>query len=307
MKNKLPTILLSLIALGVVSFLVWFLFNGNIAMLDTKGLIASQQRDLLLFTTGLMLLVALPVFVLTFFIAWKYREGNKKAKYTPNWDSHKLIEVLWWGIPGAIILVLAIVTWVSSHTLDPYRAIESDKKPLTIQVVALQWKWLFIYPEQKIASVNLVQFPEDTPINFEITSDAPMNSFWIPQLGGQVYAMSGMKTQLHLMADEPGSYNGSSGNISGEGFAGMDFVAKASTDAEFKQWIKDVRASKDILNKETYYTLSQPSKDNPSTLYAVVDHKLYDTIIMKYMMPSTSGETANSESAKETEHNHANH
>ena len=198
------------------------------AVLDPKGFIAFEERDLLYITALLMLTVVVPVLVLAVVICWKYRAGNKKAKYEPEWDKSWALELVWWGFPCIIVALLSVLTVKSCLDLDPFKPLESDVKPLKIQVVALQWKWLFIYPEQKIATINFVQFPEKTPINFELTADAPMNSFWIPQLGGQIYAMPGMSTKLHLIANEAGSYRGSSSNISGNGFAGMIFTAKKS-------------------------------------------------------------------------------
>jgi cytochrome o ubiquinol oxidase subunit 2 len=161
-----------------------------------------------------------------------------------------------------------------------------DKKPLTIQVVALQWKWLFIYPEQNIASVNFFQIPTHTPINFEITADAPMNSFWLPQIAGQIYAMPGMRTKLHLVADEEGQYRGSSANLSGRGFAGMTFIAQASTEADFDKWVESVAQSTKSLDVKEYEQLAEPSENNPVVTFQVEGKGLFDQIIMKYMMPS---------------------
>jgi len=219
--KKYKPLLGVVLLLGIVLLFATLIRGHTVAVFDSKGLIADKQRRLIITTVLLSLIVVVPVYVMAFAIAIRYRDSNKTAKYTPDWDHSRILEFIWWAVPCAIILVLAIITWNSSHDLDPFKALKSDKKPLTIEVVALQWKWLFIYPEQGIASVNLVGLPVDTPINFEITSDAPMNSFWLPQLGGQVYAMSGMSSELHLMADEPGTYNGVSANISGEGFAGI--------------------------------------------------------------------------------------
>lgn len=269
-----------------LALIITFLSRGKtIALLDPAGSIASQQKDLMVFATILSLFVIVPVFVLLAFILWRYRDGNVKAKYRPNWDGSRKLETIWWGLPFIIVLVLAIVTYRTSHSLDPYRQLSSDVKPLTIQVVALQWKWLFIYPEENIATVNYLKIPEDTPINFEITSDAPMNSFWIPQLGGQVYAMTGMKTKLHLVADTPGTYTGNSANISGEGFADMKFTVDAVSSREYNQWVEKVWESPDHLTKEAYAELVKPSKDNPVMLYASREQSLYDDIIMKYMTP----------------------
>ncbi len=270
---------------GLVSLLFIFLHSHSLAILDPKGIIASQQRDLLVFATILSLFVIIPVFIMTALIAWRYRETNTNAKYTPNWDHNLIAETIWWGIPIAIILVLSVITWQTTHKLDPFRPIESDKKPITIQVVALQWKWLFIYPEEDIATVNYLQIPVNRPVNFEITSDAPMNSFWIPQLGGQIYAMAGMKTKLHLMATETGSFNGSSANISGEGFAGMHFVTDSTTEANFNDWLLQAKQSTNALTQSNYNSLAKPSTNNNVVYYSDVDPELYDTIVMKYMMP----------------------
>src|SRR3989344_8743312 len=228
MNKKLLLALFILLLVGITILVAVLLGGGTIAVLNPKGIVATQERNLIIFALLLSLTVVIPVFILTFAIAWKFREGREE-KYEPDWDHNKWLEFVWWAVPAAIILVLAAVTWTSTHQLDPFKPLSSSTQPITIQVVALQWKWLFIYPEQNIATVNFVQFPARTPINFELTADAPMNSFWIPQLSGQIYAMAGHKTQLHLMADETGEFAGSAAEISGRGFAGMKFSAKATS------------------------------------------------------------------------------
>lgn len=309
MSKKIRLTALILLSVGIVLAAAFLLLRGNnFAVLDPKGPIAKEQFDLIIFTSLLSLIIVIPVFVLTFYIAWKYRAGNKKAKYNPEWDHSKTAETIWWLVPLALILVLAVITWITTHKLDPYKPIASDKKPITVQVVALQWKWLFIYPEQNIATVNYLEFPEDTPINFEITADAPMNSFWIPQLGGQVYAMAGMQTKLHLQASEQGEYKGSSANLSGEGFSGMKFIAKATSDAGFESWVNSVRTSSKALTGDEYATLAKPSENNPPAYYSSRDANLYDTVMMKYMMPNmqdNGGESHGSHSSPSgTPHNH---
>lgn len=273
----------------------WYVSSRDFAVFDTAGTIADQQRTLIIFASVLSLVIVVPVFVLTFYIARKYRVGNKKAKYSPDFDHHSGIEALWWGIPLALIIVLSVVTWISSHRLDPFKPLASSQKPVEIQVVAMQWKWLFIYPEEKIASMNYVRFPEDRPVNFTITSDAPMNSFWIPQLGGQIYAMSGMSTKLHLMADKPGIYRGSSANISGEGFSGMVFEAESTTQADFDSWVRDTKKSPDELDMLRYKELAKPSKNEPVAYYTLANQELYDEIVGKYMSHShqSSGDESN--------------
>lgn len=285
--KKLGKIVLSIIVVCVIIVLAANLIQvGNADVLNPKGVIAEQQRNLLLFTVMLSLLVVVPVFTLLAVISWKYRASNKKAVYTPNWDHNKWLEIVWWGIPCIIIFILGVITWTSSHELDPYRALESNKKPVNVQVVALQWKWLFIYPDYDIASVNELRVPKQTPINFTITSDAPMNSFWIPSLGGQVYAMSGMSTKLHLMANEEGVYKGSSANISGEGFAKMKFMAVSTSQSDFNAWVEKTKNSNNALSQKMYDELAQPAAGSV-TYYSRVEHNLYDTIVMKYMMPES--------------------
>lgn len=275
------------ILLFVVLGLLVFLFSKSnvMVLLHPKGMIALQERDLMITATLLSFIVIIPVCILIFFIGWKYRASNTAAKYTPNWDTNILAECIWWTIPCIIIFVLGVITWRSTHELDPFKPLVSKTKPLRIQVIALQWKWLFIYPEQHIATVNFFQFPQQTPINFEITADAPMNSFWIPALGGQVYAMSGMSTQLHLIADSVGEYRGSSANLSGAGFSGMKFIAKSSSVSDFDHWVDAVKRSTKTLSLEEYTTLAKPSTENIATYYSSTQKDLYTTIVMKFMMP----------------------
>jgi cytochrome o ubiquinol oxidase subunit 2 len=284
MQRKYLFILLSLLAVGIVVALIVGAAD-NWAVLTPKGLIAQKERELIIIATLLMLVVVIPVFVLTAVIVWKYRAGNLKAKYTPDWEGNKTLEAIWWGFPCAIILVLAVLTWQSSHSLDPFKPIEAATKPLNVQVVALQWRWLFIYPEQNIATVNFLEIPEDTPVNFILTSDAPMNSFWIPQLGGQVYAMSGMSTKLHLMANEPGSYTGLSSNLSGAGFANMQFTTQAVTQTSFDEWVAKTHALPDQLTLNDYNYLAIPSEDKQVIYYSGVEKDLYNHVVMKYMAP----------------------
>lgn len=268
------------VAIGVS---IYLLRDISMPVLAPQGVVGEKERNLFIFTTLLGLLVVIPVFIMLFYVVWKYHEGNTKAKYNPNWDSSKLIEGIWWGIPCVIILLLGVVTFYSSHELDPFKPLKSEVKPVKIQVVALQWKWLFIYPEQEIASVNDVRFPVNTPVNFEITSDAPMNSFWIPSMGGQVYAMSGMSTKLHLQSNTVGDYDGSSANISGEGFASMRFVARATRQADFDTWVNETKRTAEPLDGELYDTLAKPSTEAFARFFTLKKTDLYDTIVMKYM------------------------
>lgn len=261
--------------------------SGSMGVLSPKGPIAEQERRLIIVATLLMLIIVIPVFILTIFIVWRYRAGKIGPSYSPNMQSSALSAFILWAIPIAIIFIIAILIWTSTHALDPYKPIASNVKPLTIQVVALQWKWLFIYPEQNIATLNFIEFPAGTPINFKLTGDGPMNSFWIPELGGQMYAMAGMSTQLHLMASSAGEFPGRAAEISGQGFSGMKFMAKSTSNADFEAWVQTVKQTPDVLNLNAYNELAKPSENNQKTFYSSVETGLYNSVIMKFMMPAS--------------------
>jgi cytochrome o ubiquinol oxidase subunit 2 len=264
---------------------LWF-FGKDIAVLFPKGWVAFEQRNLLLIIQGMMLLVIIPVYILTFIFSWRYRADNKNATYDPDLVDHKIAEIIWWGVPFVMVAIISVLTWVKTHELDPFKPITSDKKPVKIEAIALQWKWLFLYPEENIATVNYLQIPEKTPIAFDITADAPMNSLWIPDLGGQIYAMPAMKTQLNLIANETGEFRGSSANISGEGFAGMHFMTKSVSDQDYEAWVKTVKESGKPLDFKSYEELAAPSKNEPVGLYQLKDTQLFNKIMMKYMEPA---------------------
>jgi cytochrome o ubiquinol oxidase subunit 2 len=286
MKKAFKIALIILLILAGFALTIMYISNHNIPVLDPKGVIAEKERDLIITASLLMLIVVIPVFILTLAFAWVYREGNAKAKHLPDWEHNYIAEYCWWGVPIFIIAILAIITWKSCYELNPFKPIETEKSPLTVQAIALEWKWLFIYPEQGIATINFVQFPEKTALNFEITSDAPMNSFWIPQLGGQIYAMPAMRSKLHLIANEPGVFRGCSANISGTGFAGMKFTAKSSSEEDFNDWVQSVKQSPKNLNLEEYQHLLKPSEYVPVAYYVLTQEDLFDRILMKYMQPS---------------------
>ena len=288
MKRRILAAGIILPTIGLAAAL--YLKNHSIAVLQPRGQIAGAERDLILLAAVLSLIVVVPVFIMLFLFAWRYREqASPKTPYTPNWDHHTGLESAWWAIPAAIIVVLSAVTWESSHRLDPFKPIASTTKSEVIQVVALQWKWLFIYPEQGVASVNKVFMPVGRPVSFQITSDAPMNSFWIPSLGGQTYAMAGMDTQLHLQADEPGTYRGVSANISGDGFASMHFSAIAESPQQYNDRLAAMARDGDTLNEGRYELLAKPGILKGTASYAHVTPGLYDAIMMKYMSPSLPG------------------
>jgi cytochrome o ubiquinol oxidase subunit 2 len=299
MRKKLKIIIPVLLAVAVVALTAWYLARYSIPVLQPRGEVGLRERKLLIVGCLLAVIVVVPTFALTIYIAIKYREENHtaKTKYKPNFDRSRLFESIWWGIPIIIIGILCVVAWQSAHSLDPYKQLASTKKPLTVQVVALDWKWLFIYPEQNIASVNLAEIPVGTPVQFEVTSDTIMNSFWVPQLGGQIYAMPGMITQLHLVADKAGSYFGSPANIAGKGFSRMNFTVRAGSQADFDTWVKQARQADKTLDSDTYAQLAKPSDSVPVTYYAGVPDNFVDNLAMKYMMPeeSKSGDNAPSE------------
>ncbi len=272
-------------AISIIS--ATLLLNGCPAegMLAPGGQITATELKLLIFAIALMLLVVVPVIFLSFWFAWRYR-ASANAPYKPEWSHSTKLEIIWWGIPCLIILVLGTVTWFTTHSLDPFKPLPSTKKPIIIQTIALDWKWLFIYPDYGIATINYIEIPVDRPINFKVSSAAPMNSFFIPQLAGQIYAMAGMETQLHLIANKPGKYRGFSANYTGAGFAEMQFYAKATTYANFMKWIRTVQRSPKHLTWQTFWNQwAKQSIDVPPTYFGRVDARLFDHVINHYKIP----------------------
>lgn len=277
---------LLIIVIGVIG-IVAVLTNENALLVHPKGIIAKKELELIITNIALMLLIIIPTYILLFTIVWKYCIKNEHAKYDPNHTYGPIGELIMWGLPSIIAVTLAIVTWDATHKLNPYKPIESDVKSLTIQVVALDWKWLFIYPEQGIATLNYFHIPEQTPIHFRLTADgSPMNSFWIPQLSGQIYSMTGMSTQLYLMADGPGEYVGRAVEINGEGYADMSFSVKSISPKDFDDWIMQVKKSSLHLTEDTYDDLVKPSVNKSLIFFSEVENDLYHKIIHKYMHPT---------------------
>lgn len=277
-------IIVSLIVIAMFAVGWWLFRDLTIPVLMPSGQIADSQRDLIWFTVLLAAIVVVPVFVLLIVFSLKYREDNKKAVYKPEWSENKWLEIVWWGIPIAIIIVLSVVTYLTSHSLDPYRPIKSNKQTLEVQVVALQWKWLFIYPEQNVATVNDLTIPVDRPVHFRLSADAPMSAFWVPALGSQIYSMNGMTSQLHLIANKEGKYKGYNTNINGEGYAKMEFDVNAVSEDEFASWHKKHSESGHELNAHHLTELTEPSVLNAPMYMRLADKDIYDTIIAKYMM-----------------------
>lgn len=260
----------------------------NTVVLNPSGDVARQQRDLLVYSTALMLIVIVPVMVMTVMFAWRYRQSNRAARYEPNWDHSIHLELVIWAAPLLIIIGLGGLTWVGTHLLDPYRAlgrikpgesVATNARPLLVDVVALDWKWLFIYPQYGIATVNELAAPLDRPIEFRITASSVMNSLFIPALAGQIYAMPGMETRLHAVANAAGEYQGFSANYSGAGFSDMHFVFHALADRDFDSWLARVRAGGDVLGRADYLRLERPSENDPVHGFAAVDPALYRAIL----------------------------
>jgi cytochrome o ubiquinol oxidase subunit II len=253
-------------------------------ILDPKGQIGIDEKNLIMIATVLMLLVVIPVIVMTLYFAWKYRDTRTHEIYAPKWAHSNKIEAVVWAVPIVIVIILGVITWQSTQELDPYKPIEGKGKHLTVEVVSLNWKWLFIYPEQGIATVNELVFPANVPVEYKITSQSTMNSFFIPQLGSQIYSMAGMETKLHLIANEPGTFKGFSANYSGAGFTGMKFNAIATpTQAGFDKWVSDIKVQGHNLTHSNYVELAKASENNPVAYYGDVEAGLFHTIVMKYM------------------------
>lgn len=286
--SGIPAFLLALPAL--------LLLGGcNMVVMNPSGDIAVQQRDLIITSTVLMLIIIVPVIALTFFFAWKYRESAKAEDYDPEWHHSASLELVIWSAPVAIILMLGTVTWISTHRLDPYRPLDrideqrpvaADVKPMVVEVVALDWKWLFIYPELGVGAVNELAAPVDVPIEFRITGTTAMNSFYIPALAGQIYAMAGMQTKLHAVINKEGVYDGLSANYSGAGFSHMRFKFHGLSKDGFDQWVASARATGTGFGRQEFLALEKPSEREPVQRFANVDPELFDAILNRCVEPN---------------------
>ena len=281
---------------GLFALPLVLLAGCNTVVMNPSGDIANQQGHLIVVSTMLMLLIIIPVIALTLFFAWRYRKGNTSAKYDPEWDHSTKLELVIWGAPLLIIIALGLVTWISTHTLDPYRPLDridanrpisQAAEPLVVDVVALDWKWLFIYPEQGIATVNELATPVDVPVRFKITASSIMNSFFIPALAGQIYAMPGMETTLNAVLNRPGEFEGFSANYSGAGFSHMRFKYYGMSSEDFDKWVAEAKASGATLDRTSYLQLEKPSIDDPVRRYATVEPDLYHAILNRCIAPGT--------------------
>jgi cytochrome o ubiquinol oxidase subunit 2 len=251
-------------------------------VMEPSGPITLTERDLLFKGVAIMMIVIIPVWVMAALFLWRYRGTNRSARYTPNLAYYWPVEILIWGVPAAIIVWLGLHLWHNTYKLDPYSAIDPGVEPLKVEAIAQDWKWLFIYPEQNVAAVNELVLPVNTPVSIRITSDTVMNSLLIPALGGQIYAMAGMQTKLHVLADKPGKFWGRNAQYSGTGFANQQFRVIAGSKEDFDAWVDKAKQSGDTLDASTYEKLAKPSQKVPVTYYSGVEPNLFDAIIAKY-------------------------
>ncbi len=259
-------------------------------MLDPQGPVATAERLILFNATAIMLVVVGPVIALTLTFAWWYRASNRRAVYWPDWSYSGHIELVVWSIPAMVVILLAAVAWTGSHTLDPAQKIEADANPIRIQVVSLDWKWLFIYPDHQVAAVNELVVPSRTPLEFMLTSATVMNSFFVPQLGSQIYTMPGMTTRLNLLAERPGDYPGLSANFSGDGFSDMRFLVHVVPASEFSNWRAHAAGDGAVLNAEAYAQLARIDGITHTQTYRSVDPNLFEWIVQQNaaVAPATS-------------------
>ena len=255
---------------------------NQVPLLDPKGPIGLSERFVIIAAIALMLIVVIPVAIMTLLFPWKYRATNAKADYAPKWSRSVKIELIIWLVPAVIVTILGLLVWKTTRQLDPYKPIDAGVAPIHIEAVSLDWKWLFIYPDQNIATVNQLVFPVNVPLSFRITSGTVMTSFFIPQLGSQIYAMAGMQTRLHLLADEPGTYTGQNQQFSGRGYADMTFRAIATSGEAYAAWIQKVKQAPEKLDLARYKELEEPSVGSPVTLFSSVKPRLFDDILRKY-------------------------
>lgn len=248
------------------------------------GPIAEAENALMWQAFNLMLVVVVPVIVLTLFFAWRYRASDSKARYEPDWERAPVIEFAMWGVPAIMIAILGSWVWDKTHALDPYKPLPGED-PLVIEAIALDWKWLFIYPDQGIGTINEIAFPAERPVTFRITSEVAMNSFMIPDLGGQIYAMAGMETQLNLKANNAGTMQGRNMQFTGDGFAGQTFVAHSLSQDEFDGWVEKVKGSGSALDDAAFAAVSKPSTNAPVQYFGTVPPEFFRSRLIHFMGP----------------------
>ena len=254
-------------------------------VLDPKGPIGVGNSTLMLDSLAIMLAIVVPTILATVAFAWWFRASNAKARHLPDWEFSGAIEIVVWAVPLLTILLLGGVAWIGSYTFDPFKPVEGEGKPLEVQVVSLDWKWLFIYPEQGVASINELAVPVGRPLHFTLTSSSVMNAFFVPQLGSMIYTMNGMATQLWLRADEAGEYLGLSSHYSGEGFPDMHFAVKAMQSGQFDAWVVQAHANTTRLDNNAYTQLAKQSLKDPVSMYGGVDAGLFERVVRNELAP----------------------
>lgn len=276
-------LLIQMLLIASVGLLLVGCQSHSVGMLNPKGIITFEQRKLFFDTLALMLIVVLPVIIMSFTFVYHYQESHRVKDYKPNWSHSYFLESLWWGIPCAIIFVLGILTWKKTYELDPFRSI-GNQPPMVIQAIALPWKWLFIYPQENIATINYLAIPLGRQVEFQFTTDnVPMSAFFVPQLGSQIYAMAGMRSRLHLLANEVGVYEGMNTQFNGDGFSDMHFPVHVYNDADMQNWLTQTKASANHLTNMEYTQLLNPSVAAPAKFYSGVEANLFDNVIHLYM------------------------
>ena len=271
--------LLAVARLTLAAPLILLAAGCHKGVLDPAGPIAAQEKQILINSTAIMLAIIVPTMIATVAFAWWFRRGNTRATYRPDWEYSGAIEMVVWAVPILTIMLLGGIAWIGSHDLDPGKPLKSANPPLRVEVVSLDWKWLFIYPDQGIASVNQLVVPAGTPVSYRLTSATVWNTFWVPQLGSMIYTMPRMTTRLNLQADKPGAFNGLSGHFSGDGFPGMQFQVRSLPADQFTSWAQGTRGSGPLLDGRAYAELSRPSRDVAPITYGAVVPGLFDAIV----------------------------
>ena len=299
-RKKLPAfrfVFLIPLYVCIAALFTFLIKRGNVQLLNPQGYIADQQSKLLWGVIIFAAIVGITMITAFFVVIFRYHEDNQR-KYDPSGAISHGVELAAWWVQLLAIIVISVLVWNTAHQLDPYKPLAQFKKTINVEVIALQWKWLFIYPDQHVATINQLEIPTGEQVAFKLTADAPMNSFWIPQLSGQIYAMPGMINQLHIEADHPGVYAGSPAEISGDDFASMTFNVTAVRPADFDKWVADAQRSSKSLDYITYNQLTKPSGYVAPATYKLPYNNLFDVVVMKYMVPGLAPATAIKEGDK---------
>jgi cytochrome o ubiquinol oxidase subunit 2 len=255
-------------------------------ILDPQGPIGAAEKAILIDSVAIMLAIVVPTILATFAFAFWFRASNAKAFYWPDWEYSGRIELVVWSIPALTVILLGGVAWIGAHQLDPPKPIAGSSRPLTIQAVSLDWKWLFIYPDQKVATINTLTVPAGVPLQFQLTSASVMNAFFIPQLGSMIYTMNGMATRLNLRADATGTFQGLSAQFSGDGFADMHFDVHVVTSEQFSKWAQDAANAQQALDAQSYQQIAKPSMKDPPAIYRLADPDIFASIVTQKLPPS---------------------